>query len=101
MLLHDFIGKIGAGFESQTLGETEGIVAVEKNVLDLNIESAIVSLVADNKLSETGRSSGVTLSGETVGEGHGAHFRHVEGCGWTGLDERDNGRRKEKRNLAR
>ena len=35
MFLEDLVGEVGASLESKTLGENEGVVAVEKNVLDL------------------------------------------------------------------
>ena len=47
VLLEEFIGEVGASFEGQTLREAKGVVAVEKNVLDLEdkIVSVSISLV--------------------------------------------------------
>ena len=35
VLFEDLIGKFGAGFEGQFLGEDQGVVAIEKEFFDL------------------------------------------------------------------
>jgi hypothetical protein len=44
MLLQELVGEIGAGFESQTLRQDQGVVAVEQDVLDLDEGSLSVSV---------------------------------------------------------
>jgi hypothetical protein len=35
VLFEDLIGEIGAGLEGELLGENEGVVAIEEDILDL------------------------------------------------------------------